>query len=95
MPVVTRALISVYDKSGVVDLARALVDEFGIEVVSTGGTAELLRENDVPVTLVEEVTGFPEMLAGLVKTLHPHVHAAILADRDDAQQMRQLKEKGI
>lgn len=90
-----RALISVYDKTGIVDFARALVDEFGIEIVSTGGTASLLEENHIPVTLVEEVTGFPEMMDGRVKTLHPKIHAAILADRDNPEHMRQLEEQGI
>ncbi|HUU84172.1 MAG TPA: bifunctional phosphoribosylaminoimidazolecarboxamide formyltransferase/IMP cyclohydrolase [Phycisphaerae bacterium] len=92
---IRRALISVYDKTGIVDFARALVEEFGIEIISTGGTAGLLKENDIPVTLVEEITGFPEMLDGRVKTLHPRIHAAILADRDNPEHMRQLAEQGI
>ena len=79
---IKRALISVYDKTGIVEFAKALSTEFGIEIISTGGTAKLLKENDVPVTLVEEVTGFPEMMDGRVKTLHPKIHAGILADRD-------------
>jgi phosphoribosylaminoimidazolecarboxamide formyltransferase/IMP cyclohydrolase len=92
---IRRALISVYDKTGIVDFAKALVNEFGIEIISTGGTAALLKENGIPVTLVEQVTGFPEMLDGRVKTLHPRIHAAILADRDNPEHMRQLKEQGI
>ena len=92
---IRRALISVYDKTGIVDFARALHEEFGIEVISTGGTAKLLKEHDVPVTLVEEITGFPEMLDGRVKTLHPKIHAAILADRDNPEHLRQLAEQGI
>jgi len=92
---IKRALISVYDKTGIVDFARALVNEFGIEIISTGGTASLLKENGIPVTLVETITGFPEMLDGRVKTLHPKIHAAILADRDNPEHMRQLKEQGI
>jgi len=92
---IKRALLSVYDKTGIVDFARALVDEFGIEIISTGGTASLLKENGIPVTLVEQITGFPEMLDGRVKTLHPKIHAAILADRDNPEHMRQLKEQGI
>ena len=92
---IKRALISVYDKTGIVDFARALVDEFGVEIISTGGTAALLKENGIPVTLVEQITGFPEMLDGRVKTLHPKIHAAILADRDNPDHMRQLKEQGI
>ena len=91
---IKRALISVHDKTGIVEFAQGLVD-LGIEIVSTGGTAELLSENEVPVTLVEEVTGFPEMLDGRVKTLHPKIHAAILADRDNPDHLRQLKEQGI
>src|SRR3989304_3236041 len=92
---IRRALISVYDKTGIVDFARALVDEFGVEIISTGGTAALLKENGIPVTLVEQITGFPEMLDGRVKTLHPKIHAAILADRDNPDHMRQLREQGI
>ncbi len=92
---IKRALISVYDKTGIVDFARALVDEFGIEIISTGGTAALLKQNGIAVTLVEQITGFPEMLDGRVKTLHPKIHAAILADRDNPEHMRQLKEQDI
>ncbi|MCH9001075.1 MAG: transposase, partial [Planctomycetes bacterium] len=92
---IKRALISVYDKTGVVDFARSLSDEFGVAIISTGGTAVLLRENHIPVTLVEEVTGFPEMMDGRVKTLHPKIHAAILADRDNPDHMRQLAAQGI
>ena len=92
---IKRALISVYDKTGIVDFARALVTEFGIEIISAGGTAKLLTENDIPVTLVEEITGCGEMLDGRVKTLHPMIHAAILADRDNPNHMRQLDEQGI
>ncbi len=92
---IRRALLSVYDKTGLVDFARALHDEFGVELISTGGTAKVLKDAGLPVTLVEEVTGFPEMLDGRVKTLHPRIHAAILADRDNPEHMRQLKEQGI
>ncbi|HXK86167.1 MAG TPA: bifunctional phosphoribosylaminoimidazolecarboxamide formyltransferase/IMP cyclohydrolase [Phycisphaerae bacterium] len=92
---IKRALIAVYDKTGIADFARALVDEFGIEIISTGGTAKHLKEAGVPVTMVEEVTGFPEMLDGRVKTLHPKIHAAILADRDNPGHMRQLEQHGI
>jgi len=90
-----RALISVYDKSGIVDFVRVLVSEFGIEILSTGGTAALLREHDIPVTLVEEATGFPEMMDGRVKTLHPRIHAGILANRDNADHMAQLAAQDI
>ena len=92
---IKRALIAVYDKTGIVDFARALVEEFGIEIISTGGTARHLQESGIPVTPVEDVTGFPEMLDGRVKTLHPKIHAAILADRDYPEHMCQLAEQGI
>jgi len=92
---IRRALISVYDKTGVVEFARTLHDEFGIEIISTGGTAEVLKKAGIPVTLVEDITGCPEMLDGRVKTLHPKIHAAILADRDSPEHMRQLAEQGI
>lgn len=92
---IRRALIAVYDKTGIAEFARALVDEFGIEIISTGGTAKHLKEAGIPVTMVEEVTGFPEMLDGRVKTLHPKIHAGILADRDNPEHMRQLEEHGI
>jgi phosphoribosylaminoimidazolecarboxamide formyltransferase/IMP cyclohydrolase len=90
---IKRALISVYDKTGIVEFARALVEEFGIEILSTGGTAKLLTESDIPVTLVEDITGWGEMLDGRVKTLHPKIHAAILADRDNPQHMQQLARR--
>lgn len=92
---IKRALLAVYDKTGIVEFARSLVDEFGIEIISTGGTARHLMDAGIPVTMVEQVTGFPEMLDGRVKTLHPKVHAAILADRDNPDHMRQLAEHGI
>src|SRR5579862_8019605 len=74
---IERALISVYDKTGIVDFARELAS-LGIEVVSTGGTAKLLRDASIPVRDVAELTGWPEMLGGRVKTLHPKVHGGIL-----------------
>ncbi|NLX13723.1 MAG: bifunctional phosphoribosylaminoimidazolecarboxamide formyltransferase/IMP cyclohydrolase [Phycisphaerales bacterium] len=92
---IKRALIAVFDKTGIADFARTLVEEFGIEIISTGGTAKHLKETGITVTMVEEVTGFPEMLDGRVKTLHPKIHAAILADRDKPEHMRQLAEQGI
>ncbi|MEE9234724.1 MAG: bifunctional phosphoribosylaminoimidazolecarboxamide formyltransferase/IMP cyclohydrolase [Candidatus Acidoferrales bacterium] len=91
---VERALVSVYDKRGVVELARALA-ALEIEILSTGGTARRLRENGVRLREVSEVTGFPEMLGGRVKTLHPAIHAGILARRDDPQQLEQLKQQGL
>jgi phosphoribosylaminoimidazolecarboxamide formyltransferase/IMP cyclohydrolase len=90
---VQRALISVSDKTGVVDLARGL-RELGIEILSTGGTAKALQEAGVPVIPVEQVTGFPEMMEGRVKTLHPAVHGGILADRSKADHMEQLAGAG-
>ncbi|MFQ5412425.1 MAG: transposase, partial [Phycisphaerae bacterium] len=92
---IKRALIAVYDKTGIADFARILVEEFAIELISTGGTARHLKEAGLAVTLVEEITGFPEMLDGRVKTLHPKIHAAILADRDNPEHMRQLAEQDI
>ncbi len=92
---ISRALIAVYDKTGIADFARTLVDEFGVEILSTGGTARRLKDAGVPVTMVEEVTGFPEMLDGRVKTLHPMIHAAILADRDNPEHMKTLEKHGI
>src|SRR2546428_2523815 len=88
-----RALISVSDKTGVVEFARGLV-QCGGEILSTGGTAALLAQNGVPVTPVEKVTGFPEMMDGRVKTLHPSIHGAILADRSIAAHMQALASIG-
>ncbi|HZP36991.1 MAG TPA: bifunctional phosphoribosylaminoimidazolecarboxamide formyltransferase/IMP cyclohydrolase [Methylomirabilota bacterium] len=89
-----RALISVHDKTGVVDFARGLV-ALGAEIVSTGGTARLLRESGLAVVDVAEVTGFPEMLDGRVKTLHPKVHGGLLARRDRPEHMEALARHGI
>ena len=89
-----RALISVHDKSGVVEFARGLA-ALGAEIVSTGGTARLLRESGVPVVDVAEITGFPEMLDGRVKTLHPKVHGGLLARRDLPEHVAALARHGI
>ncbi|MCA9245176.1 MAG: hypothetical protein KDA32_14550, partial [Phycisphaerales bacterium] len=94
MPI-RRALISVFDKTGVVDFARELRERFDVELLSTGGTAKLLTEAGLTVTLVETVTGFAEMLDGRVKTLSPFVHGAILADRDNPDHLRQLQAANI
>jgi phosphoribosylaminoimidazolecarboxamide formyltransferase/IMP cyclohydrolase len=91
---VRRALIGVYDKTGVDELATGLVAA-GVEIVSTGGTARRLQELGIPVTPVEAVTGFPEVLDGRVKTLHPAVHAAILADRRKPEHVAVLQDLGI
>ena len=90
----TRALLSVSDKSGIVELARGLVG-LGVEVVSTGGTAQLLHKEGVPVTEVASITGFPEMLDGRVKTLHPKVHGGLLARRELPAHMSAIREAGI
>jgi phosphoribosylaminoimidazolecarboxamide formyltransferase/IMP cyclohydrolase len=92
---IRRALISVSDKTGLADFARALHGEFKIELISTGGTAKFLRELDLPVTDVSAVTGFPEMMDGRVKTLHPKIHGAILAQRDNPQHVAAMREHGI
>jgi len=91
---VSRALISVSDKTGVVDFAAGLV-ELGVEILSTGGTASVLRESGLKVRDVSEVTGFPEMLDGRVKTLHPKVHGGILAIRSNLAHQKQVAEHGI
>jgi phosphoribosylaminoimidazolecarboxamide formyltransferase/IMP cyclohydrolase len=89
-----RALVSVYRKDGVVDLARGLAER-GFELVSTGGTADALREAGLAVTAVSEVTGFPEILAGRVKTLHPKIHGGLLARRDQQPDLVAIEEHGI
>jgi len=91
---VRRALISVYDKAGLAELAGGL-HRCGVEIVSTGSTARVITEAGVPVTPVSEVTGFPEVLDGRVKTLHPHVHAGLLADQGNPEHVRQLAELGV
>ena len=91
---VTRALVSVYDKTGLVELASGL-HAAGVELVSTGSTAKRITEAGVPVTTVEELTGFPECLDGRVKTLHPRVHAGLLADTRRPEHLAQLDELGV
>jgi phosphoribosylaminoimidazolecarboxamide formyltransferase/IMP cyclohydrolase len=97
MDVVTvkRALVSVTDKTGIVEFCAALSREFGVEIVSTGGTAAVLAEAGIPVRPIDEITGFPEMMDGRVKTLHPKVHGGLLARRDSAEHMAQAAEHGI
>jgi phosphoribosylaminoimidazolecarboxamide formyltransferase / IMP cyclohydrolase len=89
-----RALLSVSDKRGVVEFARELV-ALGWEIVSTGGTAEALRREQVPVIGIEDVTGFPEMMDGRVKTLHPKVHGGLLGRRDNAHDLAAMQQHGI
>ena len=88
------ALISVYDKTGIAEFARRLAG-LGHELISTGGTLKALQEAGVPVRQVSEITGFPEILGGRVKTLHPAIHAGILAKRDDPAHLQRLEELGI
>jgi len=89
-----KALISVSDKTGVVQLSKTLL-ECGFEILSTGGTAKLLRDNGIIVKEVSEITGYPELFDGRVKTLHPSIYGGILAARDNPEHMRQLKERNI
>ncbi|MBD3690000.1 bifunctional phosphoribosylaminoimidazolecarboxamide formyltransferase/IMP cyclohydrolase [Nanchangia anserum] len=91
---IRRALVSVYDKTGILDFARAL-EAAGVEIVSTGSTAARIREAGIAVTPVEDVTGFPECLEGRVKTLHPRIHAGILADRRKAAHCAQLDDLSV
>jgi phosphoribosylaminoimidazolecarboxamide formyltransferase/IMP cyclohydrolase len=91
---VRRALISVYDKAGLLDLATGL-HAAGVEIVSTGSTAQRIADAGVPVTRVEELTGFPECLDGRVKTLHPRVHAGLLADTRKPEHLAQLEQLGV
>ena len=92
---IRRAIVSVTDKTGVAEFCRALADEFGVEVVSTGGTAKALVEAGVPVVPIEDFTGFPEIMDGRVKTLHPKVHGGLLARRDDERHMDDAHANGI
>jgi len=91
---IKRALVSVSDKAGILEFVQEL-NKLGVEILSTGGTAKLLRENNIPVKEVSEYTGFPEMLDGRVKTLHPKIHAGLLALRENAQHMQTVKEHNI
>jgi len=91
---ITRALISVSDKTGIVEFAREL-QELGVEIISTGGTAKFLRENKIKVKDVSDFTGFPEILDGRVKTLHPKVHGGILAIKEKGEHIRELKKHDI
>lgn len=94
MKKIDRAIISVTDKTGVVDFARSL-SRFEVKILSTGGTARSLREGGVAVTEISEYTGFPEMLDGRVKTLHPKVHGGLLGLRDNPEHVKMMKSHGI
>lgn len=94
MPKITRALISLSDKTGIVEFARVLKD-LKIEILSTGGTARLLRENGIPVVEVGDYTGQPEILDGRLKTLHPKIHGGILAIRSQARHIKEMEQSGI
>ena len=91
---ITRALLSVSDKHGIVDLAKAL-HAHGVELVSTGGTAKLLQDEGLACRDVSELTGFPEMMDGRVKTLHPNVHGGLLAIRDNEQHRAAMQAHDI
>ena len=91
---IRRALISVSDKTGIVDFARELT-RFNVEIISTGGTAKTLRDAGINVRDVSDITGFPEMMDGRVKTLHPRVHGGLLAIRDNPEHVAAMKEHGI
>ncbi|MCI9629100.1 MAG: bifunctional phosphoribosylaminoimidazolecarboxamide formyltransferase/IMP cyclohydrolase [Eggerthellaceae bacterium] len=94
-PKIKRVLMSVTDKTGIVEFARALSEEFGAEIISTGGTAKVIAEAGISVTPIDEVTQFPEMMDGRVKTLHPRVHGGLLAKRDNDSHMAQAADHGI
>jgi phosphoribosylaminoimidazolecarboxamide formyltransferase/IMP cyclohydrolase len=94
MSKIQRAIISVTDKTGIIELAQAL-SRFGVDILSTGGTARALREGGVSVTDISEYTGFPEMMDGRVKTLHPKVHGGLLGLRDNPEHVRMMETHGI
>lgn len=91
---IKRALLSVTDKSGLAEFAAFLAAN-GVELVSTGGTCKMLQDAGLAVTQVSEVTGFPEIMGGRVKTLHPSIHGGILADKDNPEHLQTLSEHGI
>src|SRR6202140_2739286 len=91
---ITRALLSVSDKTGLKEFAKALAG-YGVALISTGGTAKALKDAGLKVIDVAELTGFPEMMDGRVKTLHPKVHGGLLAIRDDKQHIAAMKQHGI
>ena len=94
MAKIKNVIISVFDKTGLVDFASEL-DKVGVKIFSTGGSCKMLAENGINVTKIEDYTGFPEMMDGRVKTLHPKIHGGILARRDDANHMKAAADHGI
>ena len=94
LPTIKRALISLSDKTGAVEFARTL-DKLGVAILSTGGTAKLLSDAGIPVIEVSDYTGFPEMLDGRVKTLHPKIHGGILGRRDLLDHVATMEEHDI
>jgi phosphoribosylaminoimidazolecarboxamide formyltransferase/IMP cyclohydrolase len=94
MPKIKKAIISLTDKSGIVAFAEALL-KFDVQILSTGGTARVLREGGIPVTDISDYTGFPEMMDGRVKTLHPKVHGGLLGLRDNPEHVEMMNKYGI
>jgi len=94
MTAIKRALISLSDKSGIIPFAKKLNDS-GVSILSTGGTAKLLRDNGIDATEVSDYTGFPEMMDGRVKTLHPKIHGALLGLRDNPEHIEAMQKHGI
>ena len=94
MSKIERAIISVTDKAGIVDFSKSL-SEIGVEILSTGGTAKVIREGGIEVKDISDYTGFPEMLDGRVKTLHPKVHGGLLGIRSNSEHVKMMKENGI
>ncbi len=94
MATISRALIAPFDKTGIAEFAQVLVDR-GVELLATSGTARRLREAGIAVTEVSDYTGFPEMLGGRVKTLHPKIHGGLLGRRDDPEHVAQMQAHGI
>ena len=90
-----RAIISVFDKTGIVDFAKALQQQYDYEIVSTGSTAKLLKDNGIETIEVSKLTGCEEMLSGKVKTLHPVIHAGILADVQNIHEAKEIADKNI
>src|SRR6056297_155608 len=95
MKPIKRALVSVFDKAGIIDFVKQLVEDFGIEIISTGGTARKLESADIPITQVSDYTGFPEMFDGRVKTLHPKIHGGLLMRRSNEKDLKEAEENNV